>query len=134
MNKLQETYALAKARLQAVKEQQDQNIAEFIKNSGYVNDDGTIPKQFWMMDDEEKFEVLSTSFEATSGNLFHKVRAAEISLREAEDALIDFGLSFTPVEVRDTLNRNRNHWKFREKIINLAFRLDTATIGKITAE
>lgn len=132
MNKIQEAYALAKARLQVVKEQHDENEAVFIKNSGYVNEDGTTPEHFWMMDDEKKFEELSTAFEATSGNLFYKVRAAEISLKEAEDALIDFGLSFTPVDVREALSRNRNHWKFREKMINLAFRLDTTTIEKIT--
>ena len=128
MNKIQENYAKAKARLDAIKEMQDANEADFIRESGYVNDDGTVPSHLWMMDDESRFDELSEQFDSSDKNLFFKVRDAEKELKKAEDALIDFGLSISPVEIRNTLNLNRNNWKIRKQLVNLAFRLDAKTV------
>ena len=128
MNRIQQNYAMAKARLDAIKEQQNKNEAAFIRESGYVNDDGTVPSHLWMMDDETRFDELSEQFDSSDRNLFYKVRDAEKELKKAEDALIDFGLSVSPVEIRNTLTRNRNNWKIREQLVNLAFRLDATTV------
>lgn len=128
MNRIQQNYAMAKARLDAIKEQQNKNEADFIRESGYVNDDGTVPSHLWMMDDETRFDELSEQFDSSDRNLFYKVRDAEKELKKAEDALIDFGLSVSPVEIRNTLTRNRNNWKIREQLVNLAFRLDATTV------
>jgi len=128
MNKIQQNYAMAKARLDAIKEIQCKNEADFIRESGYVNEDGTVPSHLWMMDDESRFEELSEQFDSSDQNLFYKVRNAENDLRKAEDALIDFGLSISPAEIRTTLSRNRNNWKIREQLVNLAFRIDATTV------
>ena len=128
MNKQQKAYALAKAKVQTLFEMQEEHEAEFLKGTGYTNEDGEIPTRFWMIDDEEEFIRLCREFDNHPSNLTKQLNAAEEALKKAEDALIDFAISLIPAGPRETLNRNRNSYNIRQKMIDLAFRLDTKTI------
>ena len=128
MNKEQKAYALAKAKVQALFDMQQEHETEFLKGSGYTNEGGEVPTRFWMIDDEEKFRTLCREFDNSPLNLTPQVNAAEADLRKAEDDLIDYALSITPAGPRETLNRNRNRYSIRMKLLDIAFRLDTRTV------
>lgn len=130
MNKEQKAYALAKAKAQTLFELQKEHEAEFLKGSGYTNEDGEIPERMWMIDDENEFKCLCAEFDKSPLNLTSQVNAAEAELRKAEDALIDYALSIIPAGPRDTLNRNRNSYSIRKKMLDIAFKLDTRTVRK----
>lgn len=128
MNKEQKAYALAKAKVQTLFDMQQEHEAEFLKGSGYTNPDGEIPTRFWMIDDEKEFSRLCDEFDKSPLNLTFQLNEAEKGLRVAEDALIDYALSITPAGPRETLNRNRNRYNIRMKLLDIAFRLDTRTV------
>lgn len=130
MNKEQKAYALAKAKAQTLFELQEEHEAEFLKGSGYTNEDGEIPERMWMIDDEKEFSRLCAEFDKSPLNLTPQINAAEEDLRKAEDALIDYALSIVPAGPRETLNRNRNSYSIRKKMLDLAFKLDTRTVRK----
>lgn len=130
MNKQQKDYALAKAKAQTLFELQKEHEAEFLRGTGYTNDDGEIPEELWMIDDENEFKRLCAEFDESPLNLTSQVNAAEAELRKAEDALIDYALSIIPAGPRDTLNRNRNSYSVRKKMLDIAFKLDTRTVRK----
>lgn len=130
MNKQQRAYALAKARVQALDEQNAENEKNFIIESGYRNPDGSVPEKLYMIDDEEAFERLCNEFDKSGKNLFQEVKIAEKRLRQAEDELIDYALSIVPKSIAEVLDRNRRTWKVRKKLIDAAFRLDTKTVPK----
>ena len=128
MNAVQKRYATAKAQCEAVKKQQADNIVDFIKQSGYTNPDGKIPTELYLIEDEAEFERLCDAFEKSPYDIYADVTAAEQELKEAEESLIDFGLSLVPAAVREQLESGRKIWNIREKLIDAAFRLDTKTI------
>ena len=131
MNKEQKTYALAKAHAQAVKEEYNEAEKQFIIDSGYKNADGTIPACIYMIDDDDIFEKLCEEFESYPANNWKELNEAEMELRRAEDALIEFGIGLVPDEKkRATLRKGKAVLKIRKKLIDYAFRLDTSTIRR----
>ena len=130
MNRQQKEYAEAKAKVQALFELQEEHEATFMMGSGYTNEDGTVPTRFWMIDDDREFQRLCAEFDRSPLNLTPQINKAEVMLRQAEDALIDYALSITPPGPRETLNRNRNKYNIRKKLLDLAFRLDTRTVSR----
>lgn len=128
MNAQQKAYALAKAKKETLFELQREHETEFLRRSGYTNPDGEIPTEFYMIDDEAEFTRLCAEFDQSPLNLTPKINEAVEDLRKAEDALIDYALSITPAGPRETLNRNRDRYSIRKKLLDIAFRLDTRTV------
>lgn len=128
MNKEQKAYALAKAKVDVLKCQQEKNEAEFIRKSGYYNPDGKIPTVLYAIEDEAEYERLCKAFDVDESNLFNKQCEAEQALRTAEDNMIDYALSITPEPARSILAEVRNEYKYHQKLVDLAFRLDTSTV------
>jgi len=132
MNKIQRAYALAKASHDAIKEANDQREAEFCRARGYVTAEGNPALHVWMIDDETIFETANAEFCAMNEQGSNdEIKAREL-LRAAEDALIEWGISIMPASMHkeaETLrNGAKNLMRVREKLIDIAFRLDSRTI------
>jgi len=130
MNDIQKRYAEAKAVCDAVAQEQKENEAKFIQDSGYKNPDGSIPKVLYQIEDDSEFDRLCEEYEASTLNVCDRLVEAERVLRDAEDKLIDYGLSLAPKNVREVLGARRDVVSVREKLIDLAFRLDTRTLPR----
>lgn len=133
MNVQQKNYAKAKALVDTLKAQAKEIEQAYIKEHNIVNSDGTIPERIYCIEDEDVFnqanEVTAPAIDALG------LYEAEKLLREAEDDLIRFGLSITPAKERKILSdrcfgRNGRyvHVDVREKVLDLAFKLDVSTI------
>jgi hypothetical protein len=134
MNKIQRTYALAKAQHDAIKADNDRREAEFCAEHGYKTEEGNPALHVWMIDDETIFEAASEEFCALNEQNGQEEIDAREALRAAEDALIEWGLSVMPLGLkkeRETLRReSERNYTIRKKLIDLAFRLDARTIKK----
>lgn len=132
MNVQQKNYARAKALVDTLKAQEKEIEQAYIKEHNIVNPDGTIPERIYCIEDEALFEQAN---EATAPAIDALgLYEAEKLLREAEDDLIRFGLSIAPAKERKILSdrcfgRNGHyvHVDVREKVLELAFRLDVST-------
>lgn len=130
MNAVQKKYAEAKALKEAIQKTIDETEEALIKELGIVNGDGSVPARIFMIDDEKDFDKVCEEFERQHSDLNDELNAANDALRAAEDALIKWGLSVGPSEVRRVLMRHKDEYRFRVKLIDLAFRLDSRTIPK----
>lgn len=132
MNKQQKEYALAKTILETLKAEENDMEKEFCDGLGVVNDDGSIPKRTWAIDNDEIAEKAIDDFGKIleDSGLWAKILEAEKRLRKAEDDMISYSLSLVPYKKeRETLeNAARINYTTRQKIIDLAFRLDTKTV------
>lgn len=128
MNKQQKAYAVARARVDALIESMNENEAQFIREQGITNPDGSTPKRLYMIDDEDAFDKACECFQQSPLCLDGECNAAEKELKQAEDALIEYALSIAPPSIADTLRKSCKQYKIRQRLIDLAFRLDTRTV------
>ena len=133
MNKIQKTYATAKAYYETIEESMKEFERDWIIKNGIKRLDGTTPVHLWqlVLDEEENmFLDYSERLDNDSDyqSLMDEKRIARKLLHESEECLIDFGLSVAPSGIRETLEKGRTNLKIREKLIDLAFRLDARTI------
>lgn len=131
MNKLQKTYMITRLHLDALISLQDELEKKYISDKGIVNTDGSIPNHLWCMDDDAAFEEANEEFEAliVAIGLDNELNEARDRLKSAENELIAFGLSLAPINVRATLERAvMQNALTREKVLDLAFRLDASTV------
>lgn len=133
MNKIQNNYAVAKAYYETI----DESIKDYEKQWIIDNDikrlDGSTPDSLWQLcldDEESMFLDYSERLDSDNGyqQLMDEKRIAKKLLHESEESLIDFGLSIAPTGIRETLEKGRSNLRIREKLIDLAFRLDARTI------
>ena len=133
MNVQQKNYARTKALVDALKEEERRIEQAYIKEHNIVNPDGTIPERIYCIDNEDVFNQANEETAPAIDAL--GLYEAEKLLREAEDDLIRFGLSIAPAKERKILSdlcfgRNGHYVNVnvREKVLDLAFRLDVSTI------
>ena len=134
MNAEQKAYALARAAYQLAKDEIKRYEQDFIVRENVRNQDGSVPDQIWALDtefDEDYFDALCDKLD--SEDAFKALCDAETeaykNLQAAEDRLVDFSLSLPmPENVRRTLQEHRKEYKIRDRLIDLAFRLDTRTV------
>ena len=131
MNKVQREYAVAKAAREAAEEVLSSAEKAYIKEHGIVNDDGSVPEEIWMIKDEEMFDKANEGFEKEHSELTNAFLAASKALDDAEDALISWGISIAPAGIRETLEKSRKDYRYRSRLIDLAFRVDPRTVPKI---
>ena len=130
MNKQQKQYAVARARAEALAETMNENEAQFIREQGITNPDGSTPERLYMIDDEDTFNRACELFQKSPLCLYEEHNAAVKGLTRAEDALIDYALSITPPGIRSTLQKGRKQHKIRQQLLDAAFRLDTRTVPR----
>lgn len=126
MNTQQRNYAAAKAYLETCE------AAEAEKESQYIKDkDGSTPERLYMIEDESLFDSVLEDFTGSKYDLSDQTQEAKRLLRVAEDELINYGLNLLKrhyPEQAAILDKHRSDYKTREKLIDIAFRLDTRTI------
>lgn len=130
-NSAQRAYMLAKAHLQALEDREAEIEKAYIAAKGIRNADGTIPARVYCIDDMETFERANneTAAEAEGSGLWADILEAREALKNAEDAMIAYGLSIAPPAVRATLERGvKENYTIRQKIIDMVFRLDVSTV------
>ena len=133
MNKQQKLYALAKAHLQTLKEQEEQIEQQYIINNNIFNADGKNPSHIWCIDNEEIFEIANTEYCKQNENFLNEIIEAEEMLKQAENNLLKFALDILPSKnskEKETLEKAvKTNYTIRLKIIDLAFKLDTKTLS-----
>ena len=134
MNAEQKAYALARAAYQLAKDEIKRYEQDFIVRENVHNQDGSVPDHIWAIDtgfDEDYFDALCDKLYAEDAfqALCNAETEAYKNLQAAEERLIDYGLSLPmPENIRQTLQEHRKEYKIRDKLIDLAFRLDTRTV------
>lgn len=130
-NKFQRSYMVAKARVEAVKAQQEAIEKKYIADNGISNPDGSIPKLIYCMEDDAAFEKANEECSSliVAAGLEAELSAANDTLKAAEDRLIAYGLSLAPAGVRAALEKDvKENYTTRQKVLDLAFRLDVSTV------
>ena len=130
-NSAQRAYMLAKAHLQALRNQEAEIERAYIAAQGIHNGDGTIPERVYCIDDMETFDRANeeTSAEIEGSGLWADILAAEEALKAAEDVMIAYGLSIVPAGIRATLERGiKENYTIRLKVIDAVFHLDVSTV------
>ncbi len=130
-NSAQRAYMLAKAHLQALEDQEAEIEKAYIVAKGIRNSDGTIPEQVCCIDDMETFDRANeeTAAEVEGSGLWADILEAREALKNAEDAMVAYGISLAPASIRATLERGvKEKYTIRQKMIDMVFRLDVSTV------
>jgi hypothetical protein len=132
-NKIQETYMLAKAHLEILEDQEKKADHQFVLDKGITNPDGSIPEYLYCIDDDELFEKASAEYDTLDDNgLWNDILEARKLLKEAEENLIQYGLSIMPARYsreREMLKREvSENYTTRKKFIDLTINLDSRTV------
>jgi hypothetical protein len=134
MNKQQKAYLLAKAKLEALEQQENEVDRLYIIEKGIKNPDGSIPTRTYMIENDELADkaIDDVGKILVESGLWAKILEARKELKAAEENLINYGLSIIPERLaneKETLTRAaKTNYTVRRKIIDLVFRLDTSTV------
>ncbi len=130
-NSAQRAYILAKALLQALEDKEAEIEKAYIVAKGIRNADGTIPARIYCIDDMETFDRANeeTAAEVEGSGLWADILEAREALKNAEDAMVAYGISLAPASIRATLERGvKENYTIRQKMIDMVFRLDVSTV------
>lgn len=127
---LQDRYFVAKAMYDMLYGSLRSREATFVKDSGFVDKNGNVPKYIWAITDRKLFGKLNKKFCKENAELIGEVDAASKLLRDSERELIEYALAIPgiPNEVRETLRGHRNEYGIYEKLLSLATRVDWTTV------
>lgn len=131
MNTQQRNYATAKAYLETCEAEEAEKEAQYIRDNNITNEDGGTPERLYMIENEVLFDSVLEDFTGSKYDLSDQTQEAKRLLKIAEDELIEYCLNlFKRVYPKQAaiLDKHRNDYKTREKLIDIAFRLDTRTI------
>ena len=131
MNREQKAYALARTALEALEAEEQSCQAEYLKNQNITNEDGSVPTAIYMIDDDVLFDRVNDEFSQRiiDSGLWGKITEARQTLRSAENSLIAYGLSLAPTRERKIITDGcKTSYATRQKVLDLAFRLDTRTV------
>ena len=128
----QRAYLIAKANQQTAHEAENAADHAWLVAHDIRNPDGSVPKMSWMLEgsDEDIDRIFAEmGKDETLNRLWDESQNANHLLREAENALIDWALSVPglPTKERETLRQNLHRLPIREKLIDLAIKLDAST-------
>lgn len=133
LNKIQSTYLLAKAHLEALETALVENEREYMQAQGVTNPDGNIPDAIYRIEDEALFDKINEAHGAIieANGMQAEINEARELLRQAEDALVEWGLSLPgiPAAEREALRQSaQTNFKTRWKVRDLALKLDASTV------
>ena len=134
MNKQQKLYLLAKANLEILEEQEKEIEKQYIVNNNITNENGNMPDQIFMIDNEEIFDKANQEISEIIENngLWGKILNAKETLKQTEENLIEYGLNIIPtcyIGEKSILEKAvKTNYTTRQKIIDLVFKLDTSTV------
>lgn len=128
-SKAQEVYMLAKAHLETLEDQEKELERQYIIDNGIKNPDGSIPDSIYCIDDDETFNRVNeaTAKIAEEIGLWAEIQEAREMLKQAEENLINWGLSIVkkdmPKSLFQTLQNGLNRYKIRKQVIDLTLKL-----------
>lgn len=134
MNKQQKAYLQAKAKLEALEQQENEVDRLYIIEKGIKNPDGSIPTRTYMIENDELADkaIDDVGKILVESGLWAKILEARKELKAVEENLINYGLSIIPTthaSEKEILTRaSKTDYATRKKIIDLVFRLDTSTV------
>ena len=135
-NSVQEDYLLARANLETVKALQEEIEHQYIADNKITNPDGSVPSWLFCIDDDATAEraIKECSVLIIDAGLENELNTARNFLKEAEDKLVEYGLSLAPAETQAILKRAvKTNTRVRNKVIDLALRLDASTVDSTKA-
>ena len=130
-------YSLAKATLEMEEEKDRELQKDYIEKNDIRNPDGSVPQAIFCIEDNELFEKCNKDFsELPEARVLEKeINEARANLNAAEKAMVEFAISLAPMRIRETLRNGAvNNIAIKNKLIDMAFRLDTTTIKKPSGE
>lgn len=130
MSEAQARYMVEKAACEASDEAANEYEEKWCSGHGYKDAKGKCAKHIYMIDDEMLFEKACAEIEKDGSYtaLLAECKRRATALHEAEDRLIEWSLSFVPKGLRAALLPHKNEYRFRTKMIDIAFRLNPASI------
>jgi len=132
MNNYQKDYAIATAVVQEIEEAIAKVEREYIMTQGITTSDGSIPAYVYCIDNDEMFEIANQAIskKVIDLGLEDKLNKAKEILHEAEESLMNYGVSIAPEILRDTLLKGiKENYRIRCKMLDLVFKLDTSTVN-----
>ncbi len=133
-NEVQNKYMIAKANLKALEEMENEVDRKYIEENNIVNPDGSIPRASWAIDDNELSDkaIDECGKLVVDSGLWNEILKARQLLSEAEENLVQYGISLMPnikekEILREAVSKN---YTIRQKVIDLTFSLDTSTLKK----
>ena len=132
----QKEYLAAKTELTVCKHLMDESEHDFVIKNNIKNADGTVPYYTWEIEgwDNDELEAVWKRLENDSYYqiAFEAYNEARRDFKTAENNLIDWALSVPgiPDGVKSILSAHITDYKIREKLIDLAIKLDATTIPK----
>ena len=118
-NKIQKDYIVAMAMWNAANTAQKEKFNGFLRDMNLTEDDL----------DGENYEILSAAYEVVARKEIENSARAWDNLKLAEAALIEFGISIAPANIRKTLRKGLDlFYKEKREIIDTLMRLDVNTI------
>ncbi len=131
MNIQQKIYAMAKVHLATLEERQHEIEKWYIAEHGIVNPDGEIPSWVYAIEDMDIFEQANVDVSTIVNDigLWDEILDAKRILKDAEDALLVFGLSVLPPDIREKTEKIISvNYTQRQKFIDVAFFLDEKSL------
>ena len=130
----QQEYLLLKAAIMAAEEIKEENKVKILKENVFVDDEGirvTNPDNDWLIEDISFIRYLKMVAAANeeSGlkvNNYDEVIALEEkeALKKVENELLELQLIITPANIIEDIKKAQQHWKYRDKAIDLILRLE----------
>jgi len=130
----QQEYLLLKAAIMAAEEIEEENKVKILKENVFIDDEGvrvTDPGKDWLIEDTSFIRYLKMVAEENrkSGlkvNNYDEVIALEEkeALKKVENELLELQLIITPANIIEDIKKAQQHWKYRDKAIDLILRLE----------
>lgn len=134
IKKAQEQYLIAKAELETVEFIEHENITKILANNTFTDDEGKRvlnPEEDFLIKREELDEFLELLFiENKNAGLAAIDKETAIDwkyekrLKEIEKELFDLQLETVPNGFKKDVEKAQNHYKFKDKALDLILRLD----------
>lgn len=131
MNKYQKQYAIAKASVQAIEEAISKVEHDYIMDRGIVNPDNSIPEHIYCINEISLFDKTNQECSELiiAMGLEEGFNKSKKNLRNAEEALIAYGISNAPVGLKETLSKGVDaDYDIRKKMVDVVFRFDATTV------
>lgn len=124
-------YLKALAVMEAIDACDSELEQDYMRRHGLSNSDGTLPKFLWMLDERQDIEehIKACCAEVEAIGFYEEKHKAEDALRQAEEALLEWGLRLVPADTRQTLEKAcRTRCTTRHQVLDLIMQLDAATV------
>ena len=129
MKKTKDDYLLFKAEREKIESENKELEINYLIEKNIKNEDGSIPTELYLIDDEELAYFLIENFWKENSDLEIKYNEIVLKFNQAKKKLVSFGLNSIPKKVRADLEKSIKEYKrldgelVEKKVIDIALRL-----------